>query len=295
MFEEYLSILADNKKSKQEETWEWSNPKNTKDQTFTNDISSLVNITPHVNIGAALKKFNGYELNSENTFKIESGEEKLARIRREIKELERDHSELDGVEGLGRELELALIKGTASGTQDPISDTKSTKPSDQLNLESRITKLENALGQDTLSSQDLFTQVETVNRKLSFLDPNNMQILEQKISNISMKMNSLQKHTLTDSQISKLNDMEKLAGSLRDQVPIIPVLSERLCSLKEAHQQVCTVLNQEVSNSAMIEKLQVTLKDQKRDIENLENIVVTNSGVIKENLKVLEQRMEKFC
>lgn len=233
------------------ETFEFDSTKNFNYAASCNDTSTVINNLPTVNITEAIKNFNQFEIVNNSVIRKESPQEKLNRIKNEIKELEVHYSDLEGVDSLSQDLELALKisednKKTRSGVKKSDAEADATsgnfitkKPKhENLNLENRITKLEQALGKDTLNSFNLFRQVENLNRKLSLLDHNNIKNLENKIGNISGKLQNLSKHTLNENQLGKLNEMEKLCVHLSESIPVIPELTNRLESLKEVLERV---------------------------------------------------------
>merc|ERR1712080_478416 len=118
-----------------------------------------------------------------------------------------------------------------------------------------------------------FEELESANKKLSLLDPSNMTNLENKIANISLKLQSISKYTMSDAEITKMNKMEKLVDTLSENVPIIPDLVKRLTSLKQVHEQTCLKLNQDSSNKEAINKISSQIEALQNGLESLPKIV----------------------
>jgi len=288
MYEEYTNF--DNKKP---EVYEWDNTNCNYNDTIPKDENSIIINLPSINMKEALKKFEGYELSANGVlnqgFKKESSQEKLQRIKREIKELELDNSNLEGVSSLSNDLNLALVKNFSKGDIAPAVAKENLS-----NYESRITKLENILGESNNLNKNLFQQLESANKKLSLLNPSNMSNLENKIANISVKLQSISKYTMSEAEISKMNKMESLVDNLSEMVPIIPDLTKRLSSLKQVHEETCLKLNQDSSNKEAINKLSTQVQALTNGFDKFEKIMDTNIQNLKTNLSSMESRIEKF-
>ena len=213
----------------QEQIFEWDGGSSVWKQQQENcgqgDSSLVVNNLPLQDIKKAFARFNGYDLDDEG-IKKESPEEKVARIRREIEEIK--HEKVKGSENLLTELNNALVKTNEA----PVKNK--TSSADNFNLESRIAKLEKLVGVEVSEfSVPLLSQTKSIQHKLSLLDSDNLCMLETKMQNVARGMDRLSKNSMNDEQIGKMEEMERLVVKLGNQVPIIPLLVDRLESLKQ--------------------------------------------------------------
>lgn len=270
--------------------FEWDNT-STQDNNYYNDSSEIVNDLPILNISDALKKFNTYEVTQPP--KVETRSEKIARIREEISELANEgcNNQDDEILDLSKDLEAALLAKKKNNVTVSVSH-KSTE--NDLNMESRIFKLERSLGQDSLNSNDLFSQVGTLNKKLSLLEPANLQFLESKLNSVSNRLAQFPKYTPSDADLKRQIDLEKNVKKLTNEVPIIPVILNRLVSLQNIHEQVCRYMNEEKKSNNVVEELQNQIVQQKKMVDTLQEHIINSSGDMKNNLAVLEARIKKF-
>jgi len=275
------------------EVFEWDNTI-TQDTKYYNDCSEVINDLPILNISEALKKFNTY--NVTQAPKVESRSEKIARIRGEIAELAKGSDGDEEVDNLSKELEAALaVKKTKIAQVNSQSvNGPSSKTTNDLNLESRVFKLEQSLGQDSLNSTDLFSQVENLNKKLCLLEPSNLQSLDSKLISVSNRLSTFSKYTPTEADLKKQNELEKNVKKLTQDLPVIPQILNRLVSLQNIHEQVCRYMNQENRKENVIEELNNQISEQKKAVEVLNENIKRSSGDIKNNLAVLEERVKKF-
>ena len=214
----------------QEQIFEWDGGSSVWKQQQENcgqgDSSLIVNNLPLQDIKKAFARFNGYDLDDEG-IKKESPEEKVARIRREIEEIK--HEKIKGSENLLTELNNALVKTNEA----PVKNITSSS-ADNFNLVSRIAKLEKLVGVEVSEfSVPLLSQTKSIQHKLSLLDSDNLCMLETKMQNVARGMDRLSKNSMNDEQIGKMEEMERLVVKLGNQVPIIPLLVDRLESLKQ--------------------------------------------------------------
>ena len=277
------------------QVFEWDNTVKTQDTKYYNDCSEVINDLPILNISDALKKFNTY--NVTQAPKVESRSEKIARIRGEIAELAKSSDGDEEVDNLSKELEAALaVKKTkiAQANNQSAGGSSSSKTTNDLNLESRVFKLEQSLGQDSLNSTDLFSQVENLNKKLCLLEPSNLQSLDSKLISVSNRLSTFSKYTPTEADLKKQNELEKNVKKLTQDLPVIPQILNRLVSLQNIHEQVCRYMNQENRKENVIEELNNQISEQKKAVEILNENIKRSSGDIKNNLAVLEERVKKF-
>ena len=164
-----------------------SNLSNAQESFSQNQNTSDLTILPTISMFEAMKKFNGYELTAQG-YRQESSEEKIARLRREIKELEISKND---VSELKIDLERVVNKKLESG-----KIVQSEPNTGVSNLESRIAVLEQALGSDGLKSRNLAMQMDDVEKKLSLLEDDNLRLIDQKLSSVNTKIAGLSKHTL---------------------------------------------------------------------------------------------------
>jgi len=260
------------------------------DDDSCQDSSGFVNTLPALSIKQALAKFNGYDLTDDGC-KKETPEEKLERIRREIKELELEN--VSGSETLQADLSMALRK-----TNDvPKAQDSKPQDTDTASLEHRISQLERALGPDAITDSqttDLFKRCDKVSQKLDLLDPENLAFLEQKMAAVQVKMDRISKGTMSDDQIGKMDEMERLVVKLSTQVPIIPILIDRLETLKFSHERAAEALSHNIDQAGQLEQSRSSISGLEESLKNLEHIVKYNTDVITTNLGVLEARLNKL-
>jgi len=277
------------------DTFEWDGGdsawKQHQDMDNCRDSSLTVNAIPVISIKEALAKFNGYDITGDGV-KRETPEEKLERIRREIKELE-----LENVSGT-HELQADLNSALKKASKPPAVNAVTTGSTDSTpNLELRISTLEKALGSDSLStsqSQNLFDRCTRLTQKMDLLEPQNLANLEQKMATVLVKMDRVSKGTMSDDQIGKMDEMERLVIKLSTQVPIIPILTDRLETLKRSHEKAALSLSRNTDQAAQIEQMSSAIAGLESGTKNLEGIVKYNTEVITTNLKVLEERIAKL-
>merc|ERR1712060_185641 len=274
------------------QVFEWDNTI-TQDDNYYNDSSEIVNDLPILNISDALKRFNTYEVTQAP--KVETRSEKIARLREEISELanENCNNQDDEILDLSKDLEAALLAKKINQNNKTVSASHKSTEND-LNMESRIFKLERSLGQDSLNSNDLFSQVGSLNKKLSLLEPANLQFLESKLNSVSNRLAQFPKYTPSDADLKRQIDLEKNVKKLTNEVPIIPVILNRLVSLQNIHEQVCRYMNEEKKSNNVVEELQNQLVEQKKAVETLQEHIINSSADMKNNLTVLEKRIQKF-
>merc|ERR1712178_581600 len=250
--------------NKQEQIFEWDGGssvwKQQQENSGQGDSSLVVNNLPLQDIKKAFARFNGYDLDDEG-IKKESPEEKVARIRREIEEIK--HEKIKGSENLLTELNNALVKTNEA----PVKNK--TSSADNFNLESRIAKLEKLVGVEVSEfSVSLLSQTKSIQHKLSLLDSDNLCMLE--------------------------TEMERLVVKLGNQVPIIPLLVDRLESLKQVHEKAADTLSRNTEHHAQLEKITGQIKSLEVGIKNIETVVSSNTQAIQDNLKHLDSRISKL-
>jgi len=274
--------------NKQEQIFEWDGGNSVWKQQQENagqgDSSLVVNNLPLQDIKKAFARFNGYDLKDEG-IKKESPEEKVARIRREIEEIK--HEKIKGSENLLVELNNALIKTNEA----PV---KSKSSVDNFNLESRIAKLEKLVGVESEFSVPLLSQTKSIQHKLTLLDSDNLCMLETKMQNVARGMDRLSKNSMNDEQIGKMEEMERLVVKLGNQVPIIPLLVDRLESLKQVHEKAADTLSRNTEHHAQMEKITGQIRSIEVGIKNLETVVSSNTQAIKDNLDSIDSRLSKL-
>jgi len=272
--------------NKQEQIFEWDGGNSVWKQQQENagqgDSSLVVNNLPLQDIKKAFARFNGYDLKDEG-IKKESPEEKVARIRREIEEIK--HEKIKGSENLLVELNNALIKTNEAPVKNKSSADK---------LESRIAKLEKLVGVESEFSVPLLSQTKSIQNKLSLLDSDNLCMLETKMQNVARGMDRLSKNSMNDEQIGKMEEMERLVVKLGNQVPIIPLLVDRLESLKQVHEKAADTLSRNTEHHAQMEKITGQIRSIEVGIKNLETVVSSNTQAIKDNLDSIDSRLSKL-
>lgn len=221
--------------NKQEQVFEWDGGcsvwKEQQENGGQGDSSSVVNTLPIQDIKKAFARFNGYDLNDEG-IKKESQQEKIIRLRREIEEVK--HDKISGSENLLTELNNALVKTNEA----PIKNKNpNTHADNTANVESRLAKLEKLVGVELEYSTPLLSQTRSIEHKLSLLEPDNLCMLETKMQNVGQRMERLSKNSMNDRQIGRMEEMERLVVKLGGQVPIIPLLVDRLESLKQVQKR----------------------------------------------------------
>merc|ERR1711879_321386 len=232
-----------------------------------------------------MKKFNGYELTAQG-FRQESSEEKIARLRREIKELEISKND---VSDLKNDLENVVIKKIEN-----IKIVENKESYDGVsNLENRIAALEQALGADGMRSTNLCKQMQEVESKLDLLEEDNLRIIDQKLSSVNTKIAGLTKHTLNEDQLKKLQEMEHLVNQLSSRIPLIPVLAERLDSLNTLHQTTNLLIHEHGSDKSELTKALSKIESLEATISNFKNLVESNNTTLKVNLEKIETRLSK--
>jgi len=252
---------------------------------FNHDQSDL-HILPSISMLEAMKKFNGYELTAQG-FRQESSEEKIARLRREIKELEISKND---VSDLKNDLENVVIKKIEN-----IKIVENKESYDGVsNLENRIAALEQALGADGISSTNLCKQMQEVESKLDLLEEDNLRIIDQKLSSVNTKIAGLTKHTLNEDQLKKLQEMEHLVNQLSSRIPLIPVLAERLDSLNTLHQTTNLLIHEHESDKSELTKALSKIESLEATISNFKNLVESNNTSLKVNLEKIETRLSKI-
>lgn len=252
---------------------------------FNHDQSDL-HILPSISMLEAMKKFNGYELTAQG-FRQESSEEKIARLRREIKELEISKND---VSDLKNDLENVVIKKIEN-----IKIVENKESYDGVsNLENRIAALEQALGTDGIRSTNLCKQMLEVESKLDLLEEDNLRIIDQKLSSVNTKIAGLTKHTLNEDQLKKLQEMEHLVNQLSSRIPLIPVLAERLDSLNTLHQTTNLLIHEHESDKSELTKALSKIESLEATISNFKNLVESNNTCLKLNLEKIETRLSKI-
>lgn len=252
---------------------------------FNHDQSDL-NILPSISMLEAMKKFNGYELTAQG-FRQESSEEKIARLRREIKELEISKND---VSDLKNDLENVVIKKIEN-----IKIVENKESYDGVsNLENRIAALEQALGADGMRSKNLCKQMQEVASKLDLLEEDNLRIIDQKLGSVNTKIAGLTKHTLNEDQLKKLQEMEHLVNQLSSRIPLIPVLAERLDSLNTLHQTTNLLIHEHESDKSELTKALSKIESLEATISNFKNLVESNNTSLKVNLEKIETRLSKI-
>jgi hypothetical protein len=277
--------------NKQEQVFEWDGGcsvwKSQQENGGQGDSSSVVNTLPIQDIKKAFARFNGYDLNDEG-IKKESKEEKIIRLRREIEEVK--HDKISGSENLLTELNNALVKTNEA----PVNNTKPKNTENTSNVESRLAKLEKLVGVEQEYSTPLLSQTRSIENKLSLLEPDNLCMLETKMQNVGQRMERLSKNSMNDKQIGRMEEMERLVVKLGGQVPIIPLLVDRLESLKQVHEKAADTLSRNTEHHAKLEKLSTQIKSLDSGIKNLRTVVASNAHAIQENIKNLDSRISKL-
>jgi len=224
-------------------------------------------------------------LNNEG-IKKESQEEKIIRLRREIEEIK--HDKISGSENLLTELNNALVKTNEA----PVKQR--TQVNNTANIESRLAKLEKLVGVEQEYSTPLLSQTRSIENKLSLLEPDNLCMLETKMQNVGQRMDRLSKNSMNDKQIGRMEEMERLVVKLGGQVPIIPLLVDRLESLKQVHEKAADTLSRNTEHHAKLEKLSTQIKSLESGINNLGTVVASNTQAIQLNIKNLDSRISKL-
>lgn len=221
--------------------------------------------------------------------KKESQQEKIIRLRREIEEVK--HDKISGSENLLTELNNALVKTNEA----PIKNKNpNTHADNTANVESRLAKLEKLVGVELEYSTPLLSQTRSIEHKLSLLEPDNLCMLETKMQNVGQRMERLSKNSMNDRQIGRMEEMERLVVKLGGQVPIIPLLVDRLESLKQVHEKAADTLSRNTEHHAKLEKLTTQIKSLESGIKNLGTVVASNTNAIQENIKNLDSRISKL-
>merc|ERR1711879_629278 len=277
--------------TKSEQVFEWTGASSGWKQQQDNhcgsgDSSLVVNTLPTIDIKKALARFNGYDINDAG-LKQESAEEKVARLRREIEEVK--HDKVPGSENLLDELNCALTKNS-EGMLKSGSGTSGTS-----NLEARLAKLERMVGVEGADyTVPLLSQTKSIEHKLSLLDPDNLCMLETKMQNVARGVDRMSKNSLNDGQIGKMEEMERLVVKLGSQVPIIPLLADRLETLKTIHEKAADALSRNSKHHSDIEKLTSSLASLETGISGLKEVVASNTIVIQDNIKAIEARVSNL-
>merc|ERR1719245_757791 len=232
-----------------------------------------------------MKKFNGYELTAQG-YRQESSEEKIARLRREIKELEISKNDVS-------ELKIDLER-VVNKKLEGVKMVQNSPDTGVSNLESRIAVLEQALGNDGLKSRNLAMQMDDVEKKLSLLEDDNLRLIDQKLSSVNTKIAGLSKHTLNEDHLKKLSQMEDLAGKLSSRIPLIPVLAERLESLNELHQETNRLVHDSETDKKAIATAKTSIESLEHAFKNFQTLVETNNNSLKSNLEQVEDRLSKL-
>merc|ERR1712110_1535 len=238
-----------------------------------------------------MKKFNGYELTAQG-FRQESSAEKIARLRREIKELEISKND---VSYLKDDLERVVRRKLESTTI--VENRESSEGTPHLgvsNLENRIAALEQALGTDGMNSKNLCKQMQEVESKLDLLEEDNLRIIDQKLGSVNTKIAGLTKHTLNEDQLKKLQEMEHLVSQLSSRIPLIPILAERLDSLNTLHQTTNLLIHEHESDKSELTKALSKIESLQAVFVNFKTLVDSNNASLKENLEKIETRLSKI-
>jgi len=91
-----------------------------------------------------------------------------------------------------------------------------------------------------------------------------------------------------------MQEMERLVAKLGSQVPIIPLLADRLETLKSIHEKAADTLSRNTSHHSEIERLTSNLKTVESGIKNLSQLISSNTAVLQENIKSIEARVAKL-
>merc|ERR1711976_500241 len=281
--------------TKSEQVFEWNGASSIWKQQQDNhcgtgDSSLVVNTLPTIDIKKALARFNGYDIEDAGLkcyIKQETSEEKVARLRREIEEVK--HDKVLGSENLLDELNCALTKNSEGLVK------KSQESSSSSKLEARLAKLERLVGIESAEyTVPLLSQTKSIEHKLSLLDPDNLCMLETKMQNVARGVDRMSKNSLNDEQIGKMEEMERLVVKLGSQVPIIPLLADRLETLKTIHEKAANALSRNSKHHSDIERLTSSLSSLETGVAELKKVIDANTSVIQENIKAVEARIAKL-
>lgn len=235
----------------------------------------------------------------------ESVQQKMARIRKEIKEIEKLGHQSES-ESLNKELYEALRplnhshaqrevvpsrSNTEEGTRPPIAP-KMVPLEDFSKLESRIARLENILGSSARSSSGklcVFDRLESLNQILNLLATDPERLKSQLTVSAQLINDSKENQEVT----YQVNWLYKRLNSLEHALKILPSVASRLQTLRGLHSSAQSFSSSMEELLKVMSSLETDIKEWREVLHGLETRVESFISVSEANIAKVESGMYK--